>query len=106
FDHLVGDGEHARWNGEIEGLGGFEVDDKLELARLHDRKVGRLVALENARSVVADLTISVSEVGSVAHQAPGKDIFPQFIHRRDAVMGRKRDELLPSTVEKRISTNQ
>jgi len=26
FDHLVGDGEHARRNGEAERLGGLEVD--------------------------------------------------------------------------------
>jgi hypothetical protein len=87
-------------------LCGLQVDDQLELARLHDWQVGRLVALENPRSVVADLTISVSEVGSVAHQPPGQDIFPQFIHRRDAVMGRERNELLPSAIEKRISANQ
>ena len=32
---------------EAERLRGLEVDDQLELGRLHDRQVGRLLALEN-----------------------------------------------------------
>ena len=39
LDHLVGDGEHARRNCEAEGLGGLEVDYKLELDWRLDRKV-------------------------------------------------------------------
>jgi hypothetical protein len=38
FDHLVG-GERARRNCEAEGLGGLEVDYKLELDWRLDRKV-------------------------------------------------------------------
>ena len=33
---------------EAERLGGLEVDDELELRRLLDRQIGRLLALENA----------------------------------------------------------
>ena len=36
---------------EAERLGGLEVDDQLELGRLHDRQVGGLRALENAADV-------------------------------------------------------
>src|SRR4051812_18593056 len=34
FDHLVGDGEHPRRNGEAEGLGSVEVDRQPKLGGL------------------------------------------------------------------------
>ena len=37
FDHLVGDGEHARRDGEAERPGGLHVDDQLEFGRLQYR---------------------------------------------------------------------
>ena len=47
FDHLVGNGEHARRTGETERLGRFEVDHQVELSRLHHWQVGGLLAFEN-----------------------------------------------------------
>ena len=46
---------------EAERLGGLEVDDQLELGRLHDRQVGRLRALEDAAGVDADLAIGIRQ---------------------------------------------
>src|SRR5262249_52406487 len=68
FDHLVGDGEHAWGNGEAEQPRGLSVDDQLELARLDDRQVRGLGALEDATGIDAALTKRIREVGSVAHQ--------------------------------------
>ena len=42
----------------------LQVDDELELGRLHDRQVGGLGALEDAAGIDADLTIRVRDVGS------------------------------------------
>ena len=59
FDHLVGGREQRRRHGEAEHPGGLEVDDQLELGRLHDRQVRRLRALEDAAGIDADLTIRI-----------------------------------------------
>ena len=49
FDHLVGAREQdVGGTVEAERPGGLEVDDQLELGRLHDRQVRRLRALEDA----------------------------------------------------------
>jgi hypothetical protein len=48
FDHLIGDGEHARRDGEAECLGNLEIDDQFDFRGLLDRQVGRVVTLEDA----------------------------------------------------------
>src|SRR5262249_14256613 len=37
FNHVVGNRDHARWNGEVERLSGFEINHKFVRARLHNR---------------------------------------------------------------------
>ena len=79
-----------RRHGEAEHPGGLGVDDQLELARLHDRQVRRLGALEDAAGIDADLTPRIRKVGSVAHQPAG---FGKFTHRicRGDRMARRQD---------------
>ena len=48
FDHLVGAGEQRRWHGDAKRLRGLEVDPQLIFGRVLHRKVGRLLALEDA----------------------------------------------------------
>ena len=43
--------------------GGLEVDDQLELGRLHDRQFRGLGALEDAAGIDADLTIRIRKAG-------------------------------------------
>src|SRR5262249_11219454 len=68
FDHLVGARQQRRRNGEVKHPGGLGIDHQLELARLHDRQVGGLGALEDTAGVNSELPKRIDNVGSVAHQ--------------------------------------
>src|SRR6266567_5102758 len=48
LDHLVGGREQRRWDGEVEGLGGIDVDDEIELGRDLDRQVARFRSVQDA----------------------------------------------------------
>jgi hypothetical protein len=50
LDHLVGASKQCGRDGETERLRGLEVEDKFEFGRLHNRKVGRFLTLEDAAS--------------------------------------------------------
>jgi hypothetical protein len=52
LDHLVGAGEHARWQVEADRLRGLEVDHQLVFHRRLHRQVGRLLALEDAVDIM------------------------------------------------------
>jgi hypothetical protein len=47
FDNLIGGHLHDEWRRETEHSCGLTVDNQLELARLHDRQVRGLGALED-----------------------------------------------------------
>jgi len=42
LDYLVDERKYAGWNVEAERFGGLEVDDQLELGRLHHWHLGRV----------------------------------------------------------------
>src|SRR5262249_29120106 len=68
FDHLVGGDEQLVGHSETEHPGCLVVDDQFELARLHDRQVRGICALEEATCINAHLTIRIRNVASVTHQ--------------------------------------
>src|SRR5271168_3842150 len=51
LDHLVGGRQQSFRDGQAERLGGLEVDDQLYFGHQLHRKVGRLVALEDAAGI-------------------------------------------------------
>jgi hypothetical protein len=57
FDHLGSTQVERGREGEIQHLGGGEVDDEVELCRLQHRQVGGFLALEDAADVKASLAI-------------------------------------------------
>src|SRR6516225_11670473 len=73
FDHLVGDREQPVGNFEAERLCGLEVDRQLVLDRVLHRKVGRLVALEDAIDVTGRAPVRVGRVGGVGDEPAAGD---------------------------------
>jgi hypothetical protein len=52
FDHLVGDREQARRQGEAKLLGRLEIDDELEFARSDHGQVAWFFTPENADDII------------------------------------------------------
>jgi len=63
FNHLVGDGENARRDGEAERFGGFEVERENEFGRQQHRQVARFFALEDTARVAPDISVRIGFVG-------------------------------------------
>jgi hypothetical protein len=59
LNNLIGSRQQRFRDIKAEGLGGLEVDDELELGRLHDWQVGRVGAVEDFAGIDASLTITV-----------------------------------------------
>src|SRR6516165_10756249 len=89
LNDLVSSRQQRFRDGEAEGLGGLEVDDKLKLGRLQDRQVGGLSAIENFAGIDASLTKTVRDVRSVAHQPAGYDEITDRIRRRNTLARRQ-----------------
>jgi hypothetical protein len=62
-------------------LGSFEVDDQFDFDRLLHRQIGGVFAPEYPAGIDAHQTKSVSDAGSVTHQAARYCEFAQLIHR-------------------------
>src|SRR5258706_10903170 len=81
FDHLVGDGEYARRNGDAVRLCCLEVDNQLELGWLYNRQIRGLGATENPPGVEAKLTIGIHAVVPVADQPARESKIAPIINR-------------------------
>ena len=90
---------------EAERLGGLEVDHQLELASAAAPAGRRLLALENAAGIDADLTIRDRKGCSVAHQAAGHGVLAHRIDCRQRVARRNRDEPIALADEERIGAD-
>ena len=71
-----------------------------------DRQVGGLFALEDASGIDADLTISIRNVRSVAHQPAGLNIITLGKNRRNGMACRCDGKLHAPGVEKRVGANE
>src|SRR5207253_768046 len=80
----------------------LEIDDQPELARLHDRQVGGLLALEDAPGIDADLMERVHNVASVAHQSADFGKFTQRKCRGKRMAHCQRGEMHPSASKKGV----
>ena len=73
FDHLVGQREQPVGNFKAERLCGLEIDRQLVLGRVLHRKVGRLLAPEDAINVAGGAPVRVGRVGRVGDEAAAAD---------------------------------
>src|SRR5262249_38621254 len=105
LDHLVGAGRQTWRDVEAKGFGGFKIDDELELHHLIYRQVGRLGSFENARDVVAYLTIGLIGACAVAHKTSSFGMFPLIESCRNAIASCQLDKLCRPTSEKWIGNN-
>src|SRR5690242_1481690 len=69
FDDLVRPRQHIGWNGEADLLGGFEIDQELELRRLLDRQIAGFGTFENFVHVNRGTAPIVQKIGSITHQS-------------------------------------
>src|SRR4030095_16030233 len=81
LDHLVRSRQHIRWDHKADLLGGFQIDDELELRGLLNRKLSWLGALENFVHVGGYAPVAVREVRPVVHEPSGIYGFSPEIHR-------------------------
>src|SRR5262245_12154754 len=78
--------------GKAEGLGGFQIDDQLDLGGLLNLQIGRLLPLENPAGVYPEQTIRLREIGSVAHETAGDRKLAVRIYRWHCMACRQLDE--------------
>src|SRR5262249_733747 len=102
LDPLVGGDLQCQRHLEAERLGSLEVDHQLELGRLNNRQVCRLLALENPAGVNSRLTKYVGDAGSIADEAAGRDKLAQRVNRGYRVVRRQRRKFIAPADKERI----
>src|SRR5258708_13935465 len=101
FDHLVGGGKQRRRYAEAKHLCRLSVDDQFKLRRLHNRKILRLRALEDAAGIDANLAECVGKARSIADQPAGFGKVTQWICCGEPVERRQLDQLDTAGEEER-----
>ena len=76
-------------------LGGFQIDNQLELRRLFHREVGGLSALKNLVDVGGGLPVQISLVRPVGHEPTRVHELAGSEHCRQTVIRRKFRDSLP-----------
>jgi hypothetical protein len=93
FDHLVGTGEQRHRYLETESPSGLEIDGEIELGRLLDRQIARLLALEDFAREYAHSPMDGSKADSMADQPNQNSKSVGKIDRRSLALYRLCDDL-------------
>jgi hypothetical protein len=73
LNHPVGSSKQRRRKGDTQSFGCFEIDEKLELCDLLNRKIPGLFTLDNAPGVDPSMTVAIPDNyrrSSSDHQRP------------------------------------
>src|SRR6516165_1235682 len=81
-DYIVGAGEQCRRHNETQGLSRLEIDDEIEFRWLQDRKISRLLALQDTGDIPANLVVRVGDARSITDQTTFDGIFTELIDCR------------------------
>jgi hypothetical protein len=90
-------------HGNAERLGGLEIDDQLQDARLLHRQIGRLGARENPADIGSSLAKDSREARSIADQPASHSEFMLRVDRGNGIARRQRHGLLAPTAEGRVA---
>src|SRR5215467_8542598 len=94
LDHLICPTQHGRRDSQPECLGGFQVDDQLELGRLLDGQIGRLGALEDPVHEDRGASLQVKIVCAIDDESAGFPVLPYPTYRRQPRLHREVCDLL------------
>src|ERR1700674_953215 len=67
FDHLVGAGQQRGRNFEAKRLSRLGINNQFEFGRLHDRKIGGLLAHEDSTGIYTRLAIVIRKIGAITN---------------------------------------
>jgi hypothetical protein len=105
FDHLIGAAKQRKRYGNAEGLGGFQIDDQIDLSDLLNRKISRLLPLENSANVFSEYTIRFRVIGSVTHETAGHWKLAVRINGWHCVLGCQIDKPITLGQEEILTTD-
>jgi hypothetical protein len=92
FDHQVGAPKQRKRYGKAERLGGFQIDDQLDLGGLLNWKIAWLFTLENTGGVSSEQTVRLCEIGAIAHETAGDRKLAPRIYGWNCVLGCELDK--------------
>src|SRR5262249_38711770 len=105
LDHLIGAAKHRNRKRETKQLRGPEIDDQLDFCGLGDRKLCRVLALQNLRRIGSELAINVYKAGPVAEQAARRGELAMCCDRWQRITQHQRRQLFAAAVEKGIGSD-
>src|ERR1041384_1860946 len=100
-NHLVRSCQHVGRNSQPDLLGGFEIEQQIELQRLFDRQLGRFGALENLVDKDRRAPKQIICVHAVHRQAAVIDIFRPGVNPSQTVFCRRVDNSFSILIHRR-----